>query len=127
MTREMTPAEFKITRLYLGYPLQELADYLGEEYSAARNWDNGRCYPPAEVADRVRELARLTEQVVAYLTRHYETHTDEWPIEVPYNQESVDAGIYEDVEAPEGAPVGWWRMVLARVAHNIPDAGVDWT
>lgn len=126
MTREMTPAEFKITRLYLGYPLRQIAEYLGAPYSAAMDWENSRYNPPADVAARLRELADHTDQVVAYLTRHYETHTDEWPIEVPYNQEVVDAGIYEDVQAPEGAPVGWWRMVLARVAHNVPDAGVDW-
>ena len=127
MTRRMTAAELKATRAYLGYQLRELAEYLDTPLSAARDWERERYLPPPEVTERVRELVALTDKAVAYLTRHYETHTAEWPIKVPYNQAAVDAGIYEDVQAPEGAPVGWWRMVLARVAHNIPDAGVDWT
>lgn len=127
MTRPMTSAEFKLTRLYLGYPLRQLAEHLEAPYSSAADWEGGRYNPPADVAVRMRELVALTDEAVTYLTRYYEARPHVWPIKVPYNQAAVDAGVYRDVWAPDDAPVGWWRMVLARVAHNIPDAPVDWT
>lgn len=126
MSRRMTAAELKATRAYLGYQLRELAEYLDTPLSAARDWERERYLPPPEVTERVRELVALTDEAVSYLTRHYETHTAEWPIELPKSEADCE-WVYPDVRRPVGASLGWWRMVIARVAHNLPDAGVDWT
>ena len=123
--RLFTAAEFKALRTYLGFSITEISRYLDVGAPTARNWDRGRYNPPPGVGDEMRALADHTDQIVAYLVRHYETHPHEWPICLPVSSEDI-ADAFPNVELPHYVSLDWCRVVVARVARTVPGLGIDW-
>lgn len=120
-----TAAEFKALRTYLGFSIAEISRYLDVGPATARNWDRGRYNPPPGIGDEMRALADHTDQAVAYLVRHYETHPHEWPICVPMHSSEI-ADAFPNVELPHYVSLDWCRVVVARVARTVPGLGIDW-
>lgn len=120
-----TSAEFKTLRTLLGYSITEISRYLDIGPATARNWDRGRYNPPPGVGEEMRDLADHTDEIVARLVRHYETHPRDWPIRTPRRSCDI-ATAFPGVELPHYVSLDWCRIVVARVAREIPGLGVDW-
>ncbi len=105
-TQPMSPAELRMVREYLGVSAEWLADRLGVALRTVRRWEHGQSAVPDGVREQVEEL-----EVVA--AGHVNAAVDALgdAVEAVLTIPDADAG---------GFPAGWWRMVAARVAQDVP-------
>ena len=103
----MTGAEIAATRHLLGLSQAELADMLGVNRHAVKDWESSRFNArPGVIAD----LAHLRAAHDAEVTRL----TD-----------GAQNGVV--ISLPDGPkPRGWYRALGARVIDRVPDAMLDW-
>jgi len=105
-SQPMSPAELRMVRDYLGLTGEWLAAQLGVQLRTVRRWEHGQ----SSIPDGVREQMELLEGIAAETVGAL-----------------VDAlGSARDVvltipDGPaDGYPAGWWRMIAARVAQEVP-------
>lgn len=110
----MTPAEFKVVREFLGLSGKWLADHLGVALRTVWHWEQGR-YP---IPDGVRtELESLERQTGDYIGRVVDRLMDvPDPVVVVYRSDAE----YRAADPGSPFPASWHRMVIARVALEVP-------
>lgn len=122
----ISAAQFRATYSYLGLSLRELAETLGVGLNSARSWDKGRTSVPVGVAAELTQMMAETNAAVKILARHYETHTMEWPMEIPRNPADVP-GMLPELHILSFEPtVDWWKHVGIRVCERVPGLTLDW-
>lgn len=101
----MTAAEFRMVRAWLGVTGEWLAGRLGVALRTVRRWEHG--YTP--VPDGVRLELEALEQVAAEQVEKLIVALRDAP-DVVLTIPRVDSDW----------PAGWWLMVAARVAQEVP-------
>lgn len=95
----MTPAEFRMVREYLGLTGEQLAAELDVSLRSLRRWEHGH----SPVPDGVREAMEALEARAAGEVGRLVAALRDAPEVV--------------LQIPDA---GWWRMVAARVAQEVP-------
>ena len=105
-TARITPAQIAATRHLIGLSQAELADELGVNRHAVKDWESGRFAARSGV---VADLAALRVAHDADL------------------DEMVRRAAKGPVEVPGGPrPRGWYLALAARLLDRVPAAQVDW-
>lgn len=105
-TQPMSPAEIRMVREYLGLTRPWLAGWLGVAERTIARWEDGKSPVPDDVRLKLEALEGVAAEQVGQL---------------------VDALAVEDkvvLSIPDtaagGFTSGWWRMLAARVAVEVP-------
>lgn len=101
-SQPMSPAEFRMVREYLGLTGETLAEHLGVTLRSVRRWEHGH----RPVSDGIRQQMEHLEETAA---RHVGELVDRLG-------EASDLVL----SIPSAADSGWWRMIAARVAAEVP-------
>ncbi|MDT0306142.1 DUF1870 family protein [Streptomyces sp. DSM 44917] len=113
----MTPAEFQTVREYLGLSGPWLASYLGVSYKTIQHWQSGRFPVPDGVRLTLEELEERTAQFVDAVARSVNTRDEPGDAVVEtYRSDEEYRAAHPDAEFP----ASWHRMVVARVAQQVP-------
>nr|PZN23928.1 MAG: transcriptional regulator [Mycolicibacterium hassiacum] len=110
----MTPAEFKIIRELLGLTGDWLADHLGRTPRTVRHWEQGKYTIPEGVRAELQDLQRRTRDYVDQLVAHLSRSPD--PVAYVYRTDED----YHAADPSSPFPASWHRMVIARVALEVP-------
>ncbi|QDF19334.1 helix-turn-helix DNA binding domain protein [Mycobacterium phage Cracklewink] len=116
--RAMTPAEFRITRDYLGLPPVWLAERLNVRERTLSRWEHGGAPIPPGVMEELAAIAELTARRVDSLVEELEAggelvtyRTDE-----DYRSSGIaDGRVF---------PASWHRAIAARVMDACPNVVV---
>jgi len=120
-TTDMTPAEFRILREYLGLPPGWLADHLGVRERTVARWEHGAAPIPPGVVEDITTLAETTARMVHSLIQEaksagklvtYRTDEDFRASGAPY---------------ADTFPASWHRAVAARVYDAVPDVAITYS
>ncbi|HET7355543.1 MAG TPA: hypothetical protein VFJ09_02600 [Nocardioidaceae bacterium] len=102
----MSPAELRMVRDYLGLTGEWLAGQLGVQLRTIRRWEHGQSPVPEGVREQMELLEGIAAEIVGGLVERLEDAAD-MVLTIP--------------DGPaDGYPAGWWRMVAARVAQEVP-------
>lgn len=102
----MSSAELRMVRDFLGLTGEWLAGQLGVQLRTIRRWEHGQSPVPDGVREQVELLEGIAAETVGALVEMCEAASDV-ALSIP--------------DGPaDGYPAGWWRMVAARVAHEVP-------
>lgn len=111
---QMTDAQFKVVREFLGLTGDWIAEWLGVSPRTVRHWEQGK-YP---IPDGVRALIESLEartsswvtEIAAELTGVPDPTVVTYRTDVEYHADHPDAEF----------PASWHRAVIARVALKVP-------
>lgn len=104
-TQPMSPAELRMVREWLGVSGEWLAEHLGVALRTVRRWEHGHATIPDPVRVEVEALEQVAAEQVGELVSELGDAAD-LVLTIP--------------EADGAQPAGWWRMVAARVAQEVP-------
>lgn len=114
----MTPAEFRVTREFLGVTGDWLAAYLRVNPRTVRAWEQGRHPIPDGVRLAMEDLEQRTGEFVG---RAVEAVMDlPEPAIVTYRSDEEYRAAYPDLPWP----ASWHRMVCARIALEVPGLAI---
>ena len=102
----MSPAEARMVRTYMGLSQEHLAGMLGVDVRTVKRWESGYHLVP----NRRREQIEALEDEAARAVGMYVEQLGVAP--------DVVLTIPRDPAAPY--PAGWWLMIAARVAQEVP-------
>lgn len=135
----MTAAEFRATRLALGYSDGDLAQYLDVSFNSVRAWDRQNKPIPQGVQADLRKLRDRTHEITQKAIARFDERDPFGLIEVPRNEAGLSAtqaavtlqrwGISledETVKAAFPFTVGWWNILAVRLKASCPDVTIDW-
>lgn len=114
----MTPAEFQMTREFLGLSGPWLAKHLGVSYKTIQHWQTGRYPVPDGVRLRMEDLERRTGDYIGMVVEQVMDVPD--PVLVTYRTDEE----YAAADPSSPMPASWHRMVVARVALEVPALSV---
>ncbi|GAB2695754.1 Aca2/YdiL-like domain-containing protein [Kitasatospora kifunensis] len=110
----MSPAEFRVTREYLGLTGDWLADRLDVQPRTVRRWEQGMHPVPAGVQASLGGLSSKTDDEVAAIVAKLKD--DPNPCLITYRSDDE----YQDAEPEAEFPASWHRAIAARVAARVP-------
>lgn len=116
----MTGAEFKVVREHLGLTGDWLARHLRVNPRTVRSWEQGRDPIPDRIRLEMEDLERRTAEFIGDCVDRLMDLPD--PGVVTYRS---DAEYH--AEHPESPfPASWHRMVVARIAQEVPGLTIDY-
>lgn len=115
----MTPAELRVVTEWLGLRQSDVATLLDVTERTVRHWLAGRYSIPDGVRLTIEQWEASTAQAVDDVVAALNDARD------------VSVAIYRTDEELWAAradtkpwPAGWWRMVVARAAHEVPGVAI---
>lgn len=137
-TEQMTAAELRVVREYLGLTTRWLADHLGVAERSVHRWESGEWPVPGGVSVEVERLEAATADRVGAAVEACHDARD--PAILTYRTDQlyrrhhphVGPGAYPGprlgsrpvVAVPW--PAAWHRAVVARVAQGVPGLVIDY-
>jgi hypothetical protein len=107
----MSDAELRMVREFLGITAEWLADHLGVALRTVRRWEHGTSPVPDGVRVQVEALEEVAARQVGELV----------------DRLAAAADVVLTIPREDGEwPAGWWRMVAARVAVEVPGLEVHY-
>ena len=110
----MTDAEFRMVREFLGLTGDWLAAHLGVEPRTVRRWEQGKYPIPDGVRLEMEDLERRTGEFIGGIAKKIMDIPD--PAVVVYRNDAEYHATHPEIEFP----ASWHRMVVARVALEVP-------
>lgn len=110
----MTDAEFKAVREYLGLTGDWLAAHLGVSPRTVRHWEAGKYPIPDGVRLEIEDLERRTGAYVSAVIEQVMDVPD--PVVITYRNDEQ----YRQADPTSPFPASWHRMVVMRVAQEVP-------
>lgn len=114
----MTAAEFQMTREFLGLSGPWLAKHLGVSYKTIQHWQTGKYPIPDGVRLEIEDLEQRTGTYIGMLVEQLMDVPD--PVVVTYRTDEE----YAAADPSSPMPASWHRMVIARVALEVPALSV---
>lgn len=110
----MTPAEFRVVREWLGFPVEWLAAHLGVSARTIRYWEAGKHPIPDSVRLEIERLEAYTGEFVGRVVDALLDVPD--PVVVTYRSDADYHAAHPEI----GFPASWHRRVIARAALEVP-------
>lgn len=114
----MTPAEFKVTREFLGLSGAALGRLLGVSDRTVRHWEDGKYSIPDGVRLAVEDLEARTAAFIDGVAKKIMDVPD--PAVITYRNDAQYRAAHPEVEFP----ASWHRAVCARVALEVPGLSI---
>lgn len=110
----MTDAEFRVVREYLGLTGDWLAGHLGVSSRTIRHWEQGKYAIPDGVRLEMELLEARTGDYIGSVIEQLMDVPD--PVVRAFRSDAE----YREADPSSSFPASWHRMVLARVALEVP-------
>ena len=114
----MTPAEFQMTREFLGLSGPWLAKHLDVSYKTIQHWQTGKYPIPDGVRLEIEDLERRTGDYIGMVVEQIMDVGD--PVVVTFRTDEE----YAAADPSSPFPASWHRMVIARAALEVPALSV---
>lgn len=115
----MTPAELRVVTEWLGLRQRDVAAILGAHERTVRAWLAGKYPIPDGVREQIEAIEAETALSVGEVVDALKDARD--PTIVIYR---TDEEMWADDADLRPYPAGWWRMVAARAAHEVPGVSI---
>lgn len=102
----MSPAEVRMVRTFLGLSQEQLAGLIGADVRTVKRWEGGYYAVPDERREQIEAMEAEAAHTVGVLVEQLGVSPD------------VVLSLPRDPAAPY--PAGWWMMIAARVAQEVP-------
>lgn len=109
----MSPAEVRMVRTFLGLSQEQLAGLLGADVKTVKRWEGGYYDVPDHRREQIEALEAEAAHAVGVLVEQLGV-TPDMVLSLP-----------RDPATPY--PSGWWMMIAARVAQEVPGLYVRYT
>lgn len=116
----MTPAEFQMVREFLGLSGPWLAKHLGVSYKTIQHWQTGKYLIPDGVRLEMEDMEQRTGDYIGMVVQQLMDIPD--PVVVTYRTDEE----YRAADPSAPFPASWHRMVMARVALEVPALSVTY-
>jgi hypothetical protein len=116
----MTDAEFRMVREYLGLTGDWLAGHLGVNPRTVRSWEQGRHPIPDGVRLEMERLEQQTSEFVGAVVAQLLDIAE--PTVIVYRSDAEYHAAHPEIKFP----ASWHRMVVARVAQEVPGLGISY-
>lgn len=113
----MPPAELRMVRAWLGLDQDHLAALLGVQARTVRRWEAGSHEVPDGAREDIETLEWVTTGAVGRLVEVLGDLPDDPTLYVPREPAEWEGRTW---------PAGWWLMIAARVAQEVPGLTVEW-
>ncbi|MCQ9384432.1 helix-turn-helix domain-containing protein [Brevibacterium moorei] len=129
---EMTAAEFRAIRVYLGLSIGDVARGLDVDSGTVRDWDKGKRAMPPGVVLEFSAWREETEKAIDYLVRQ---HTrvqvrDGRPGRIAIPRTPVDLERWALDRKALGLSfwpsLDWWKVVAVQVVEEVPGLRIVW-
>ena len=117
----MTPAELRLITEYLGLDRRSTARVLGVQERTLARWLNGDYSIPDGVRVEIENIEAATARAVGEVVDALHDARD--AVLVAY---ATDEDMWAARPEFYPYPARWWRMVLARAAHEVPGVTITY-